>query len=307
MSLWDIPFATRRRVIINTDAKNEADDQYAVVHGLLSPSLDVRGLIAAHFGFRRGFGSMLESRAEIDLLLDLLKPDEQPRVENGAPMPLPDMATPVDSAGARLIIEEALREDAGPLYVAFLGPLTDMASALLLAPEIAERDVTVVWIGGPPYEGFGHHHGRRPEFNLGNDILAANIVFASDVRVWQVPMSTYKQMPVGYAELYRNVYDCGEIGKYLVDQLVEFNKAHSHSHDGCSMEYRSLGDSPAIGIMIDPDCGWWTERPAWTFRADGSYDQSAEYRPIRVYNSIDSRFILSDMYAKLRLHFERRS
>jgi purine nucleosidase len=36
----------RRRVIINTDAKNEADDQFAIVHALLSPSLDVRGLIA---------------------------------------------------------------------------------------------------------------------------------------------------------------------------------------------------------------------------------------------------------------------
>ena len=28
---------TRRRVIINTDAKNEADDQFAIVHALLSP------------------------------------------------------------------------------------------------------------------------------------------------------------------------------------------------------------------------------------------------------------------------------
>ena len=40
----------RRRVIINTDAKNEADDQFAIVHALLSPSLDVRGFIAAQVG-----------------------------------------------------------------------------------------------------------------------------------------------------------------------------------------------------------------------------------------------------------------
>ena len=49
---------TRRRVIINTDAKNEADDQFAIVHALLSPSLDVRGLIAAHFGSSRSERSM---------------------------------------------------------------------------------------------------------------------------------------------------------------------------------------------------------------------------------------------------------
>ena len=57
-----------RRLIICTDAKNEADDQFAIVHALLSPTLDVRGLIAAHFGTRRGDDSMAQSRAEIELL-----------------------------------------------------------------------------------------------------------------------------------------------------------------------------------------------------------------------------------------------
>jgi hypothetical protein len=58
---------TRRRIIVNTDAKNEADDQFAIVHALLSPSLDVRGLIAAHYGTSRSDRSMKESREEIDL------------------------------------------------------------------------------------------------------------------------------------------------------------------------------------------------------------------------------------------------
>ena len=45
--------SSRRRVIIDTDAKNEADDQFAIVHALLSPSLEFGGLIAAHFGTSR--------------------------------------------------------------------------------------------------------------------------------------------------------------------------------------------------------------------------------------------------------------
>ena len=60
---------TRRRVIVNTDAKNEADDQFAIVHALLTPMFDVRGLIAAHYGSLRSQRSMAESRDEIDLLL----------------------------------------------------------------------------------------------------------------------------------------------------------------------------------------------------------------------------------------------
>jgi len=189
-----------RRVIIDTDAKNEADDQFAIVHALLSPSLDVRGLIAAHFGTSRSDRSMEESREEIDLLLDLMGLEQQVRVANGAATGIPDEQTPRDSEGAQLIISEsklARREE--PLFVAFLGPLTDMASAILLDPDIVNRDVVVIWIGGVGYGGVETYAGV--EFNLGNDIAAANVVYHSGITVWQVPSNVYSQVSVSYAEL----------------------------------------------------------------------------------------------------------
>jgi inosine-uridine nucleoside N-ribohydrolase len=290
------PLARQRRVIVNTDAKNEADDQYAIVHALLSPSLDIRGIVPAHFGTRPGRSqtSMEDSRAEVDLILGYMGLSDSVRVENGAPHALPDIATPVPSPGAELIIEEAMREDAGPLYVAFLGPLTDMASALLLEPRIAERDVTVVWIGGPPYDGSTPAYW--PEFNLSNDVVAANLVFSSQLTVWQVPMTTYVMVAVGYAELAEKVEPCGELGAYLVRQLIEWNEQHAKQ----PMEYRSLGDSPAIGLLINPFCGRFVERPAPGFAYDCTYDLSVTHRPIRVYETIDARFVLEDFFAKLR-------
>src|SRR5215207_401066 len=141
--------SSRRRVVINTDAKNEADDQFAIVHALLSPSLEVRGLIAAHFGTSRSNRSMKESREEIDLLLDLLGVEHHVTVANGAPVAIANEQTPMDSAGAQLIIAESnLATAQEPLFVAFLGPLTDMASAILLDPGIVHRDLVVIWIGG---------------------------------------------------------------------------------------------------------------------------------------------------------------
>lgn len=140
----------RRRLIIDTDAKNEADDQFAIVHALPSPSLDIAGIVPAHFGDARIRHSMQDSRDEVDLLLRLLDRDDVV-VANGAEHAVPDPLTPVDSDGARLIISEARKP--GPLFVIFLGPLTDMASALLLDPSIADNpDLTVVWIGGTPYD-----------------------------------------------------------------------------------------------------------------------------------------------------------
>src|ERR1700730_4634734 len=92
--------ANRLRVILNTDAKNEADDQYAIVHAILTPSFELHGIIPAHFGTRRGTASMAESREEVDKLLGLMGLAAAVRVANGAPWALPDEHTAVPSPGA---------------------------------------------------------------------------------------------------------------------------------------------------------------------------------------------------------------
>ena len=211
-------------------------------------------------------------------------------VRPGAAKMLPDEKTPVASDGSALIIEEALKDDVRPLHVAFLGPLTDMASALLENPSIAERNVIVVWIGGADWPVGGW------EYNLWNDVAAANIVFRSKVELWQIPSTIYKRMVVSYAELVHKVYDKGPLGKYLVEQLVEWNKRY---HTGGPIEHRSLGDSPAVGVMMYPECGWFEWRPAPGFNREMNYVHTGQNRPIRVYHAVDQRFILEDFFAKL--------
>jgi purine nucleosidase len=285
---------SRRRVIINTDAKNEADDQFAIVHALLSPSLDVRGLIAAHFGTARSDRSMEESREEIDLLLALMGREQQVIVANGATTGIPDEQTPRDSEGAQLIIAESKRAAARePLFVAFLGPLTDMASAILLDPEIVHRDVVVIWIGGLGYGGVQAF--PRVEFNLGNDIAAANVVYDSGITVWQVPSNVYSQVSVSYAELEEKIGGTSKLADYLINQMVEWNRTYWHE----PIESRSLGDSPAISLMLYPWGGSFRMTPAPRFGQEGHYVPGAGH-PIRVVESVDVRFLLEDMFAKIR-------
>lgn len=171
--LFEVPRSKRIRLIVNTDAKNEADDQFAIVHALLTPRFDIRGLIAAHFGSRSPT-SMEDSYAEIHKLLGLMGERRDVPVFRGADRALPSERTPVASEGAELIIREAMAEHELPLFVIFLGPLTDLAAAYLQEPRIADR-LTAVWIGGGRYPEGG------AEFNLGNDIHAANVVFRSPI------------------------------------------------------------------------------------------------------------------------------
>jgi inosine-uridine nucleoside N-ribohydrolase len=284
----------RRRVIIDTDAKNEADDQFAIVHALLSPTLDVRGLVPAHFGTRRSNRSMEESREEIDLLLKLMDSTGGVPVANGAATPIPDATAPADSPGARLIIEESkLASDDDKLYVAFLGPLTDMASAILLDPEIVDRPVVVIWIGGVGYDGLESYPGI--EFNLSNDITAANVVYDSGITVWQVPTNVYSQVSVSYTELEEKIGGTSDLADYLIRQMVEWNAIH-HAEP---IESRSLGDSPAVALMLYPRGGQFRIIPAPRFGAEGHYLPGSGH-PIRLVESVDVRFLLEDMFAKLR-------
>jgi purine nucleosidase len=286
--------SSRRRVIIDTDAKNEADDQFAIVHALLSPSLEVRGLIAAHFGMSRSDRSMEESRAEIDLLLQLMGLEQQVSVANGAPSGIPGEQTPRDSAGAQLIIAESkLASPEEPLFVAFLGPLTDMASAILLDPGLVDREVVVVWIGGVGYGGVESYPGV--EFNLRNDIAAANVVYDSGITIWQVPSSVYSQVSVSYTELEEKIGGTSKLADYLINQTVEWNRTYWPE----PIESRSLGDSPAISLMLYPRGGNFRIVPAPRFGQEGHYLPGSGH-PIRVVEAVDVRFLLEDMFAKIR-------
>jgi purine nucleosidase len=284
----------RRRVIIDTDAKNEADDQFAIVHALLSPSLDVRGLVAAHFGTSRSDRSMEESREEIDLLLALMGLEQQVTVANGAPTGIPDEQTPRESDGAQLIITESkLATAQEPLFVAFLGPLTDMASAILLDRDIVHRDIVVIWIGGVGYGGLETYPGV--EFNLRNDIAAANVVYDSGITVWQVPSNVYSQVSVSYTELEEKIGRTSKLADYLINQTVEWNSTYWPD----PIESRSLGDSPAISLMLYPRGGNFRMTPAPRFGQEGHYVPGSGH-PIRVVESVDVRFLLEDMFAKIR-------
>ena len=297
-TVFDIAFpaAAKQRVIVNTDAKNEADDQYAIVHAILTPSFELHGIIPAHYGTLKSRQSLKESHAETMLLLKLMNLEEQIRVEDGASHALPDESTAVDSAGARFIIEQAMKDDPRPLHIAFYGPLTDMASALLLEPRIQNKNIRVIWIGGNTWPSGGK------EYNLSNDIHAANVIMKSKLEVWQIPRNTYRSMGVTYAELIEKVYPQGEIGKYLVTQLLEHN-----ARTKPDMEYRSLGDSPCIGIILDPECGEFSWQPAPTFDEQMHYIHTGQYRPIRVYNNVNTRFIHEDFFAKLAQFIRRGS
>lgn len=298
MYQFQVPPKKRIRLIVNSDAKNEADDQFAIVHALLTPKFIIKGLIGAHFGNRRTERSMEESYEECKKVLALMEMPDQVAVLRGATREIQSEQNYEYSEGARLIVEEALADDPAPLFVIFLGPITDLACAYLQEPRIAGR-LTAIWIGGGKYPTGG------PEFNLRNDIRAANVVFRSGIELWQVPVNAYSRMLVSLSELQTRVAPCGKIGEYLFRQMVEFNDSLADQLDWPTGECWCLGDSPAVGLLLDRQLWACRMQSAPQVNEDFSYSFPEGACQIRVYEDIDSRFIFEDMYAKLKLFAER--
>ncbi|WP_240420004.1 nucleoside hydrolase [Paenibacillus periandrae] len=290
----NVPDAKKIRLIVNSDAKNEADDQYAIVHALLTSQFVIKGLIGAHFGEERSKTSMLDSVQEINLLLDIMGLTGEHSVHRGAERAMQDERTPAISEGAELIVREAMSDDQRPLFVIFLGAITDLAAAYLMNPAIADR-LTAVWIGG------GAWPDGEWEYNLGNDIHAANVVFSSPIPLWQIPRNVYGKMRVSLAELKRRVEPCGAIGRYLYRQLVDLNESWANNLHWPRGEMWTLGDSPAVGLLLHDQPYDYDLKPAPRISPDLAYVQRQTDRRIRVYRDIDVRFILEDMYAKLEL------
>ncbi len=276
------------RIILDTDAACEADDQYTIVHALLTPRFDIRGIIAEQFLCDDRVNATERSFQEIQKILTLMDITDV-QVLRGATYPLQNEQDIPSSEAADFIIAEALREDERPLFVLCQGAVTNVAIALNKAPEIANR-FTCIWIGGGFYPQGGW------EYNLLGDPHAANVVFQKCTNLWQVPMDCYTRMQVGYAELQVKVMPYGKIGQYLFNEM----QALGQKADWISGECWSLGDSPALGLALNPGCGHFKIQNAPKVNEKGDYIGAYDH-PIRVYHEIDSRFILEDFFAKLKI------
>ena len=308
-SFYTVPKCKKVRVIVDSDAACECDDQYAIVHALLSQKLEVKALTAEHFGASEP-KSMEASYQEMKRLVKLMELEEV-LVLHGEETPLTHQIKVSDevSEAADFIIKEALKEDSQPLFILCQGAVTNVASALRKNPEIGNK-MTIIWIGGTNYPYGGY------EFNTWNDIEAANIVLQSKADVWMIPAEVYSTLQVGFEELYFKVAPYGNIGKYLFEQMLEGNHRITEKLSAIMKVEKpedylnfpnggswAFGDSGAVGLLLSTNSGAYEKKSAPFIKADGSYEIRDDAKEIRYYKNLNERFILEDFYNKLAYYY----
>jgi purine nucleosidase len=237
------PQGQQIRVIIDSDAKNEIDDTWAIALALLAPErFKIEGFVAANFDNSRpegGLDSIEASRREIETILQKAGMSGRYPVLRGAP-PLRYQYEPSESEGVDFIVQKAMASTPeNPLWVVGLGASTDIASAYLKEPRIAER-IVVFW----------HFRTRWPEkcwnFNVIGDVRAARIVFHSDVSFVLFDTGTHLTCPMSESQQFAS---CGDLGRYLHQYRYE-----SSWYQDPKKGFYDLGD---IAALVDPDLASW--------------------------------------------------
>jgi purine nucleosidase len=284
------------RMVLDTDAFNEVDDQFALAYALQSPErINFLGVTAAPFfnwnSVSPGDG-MEKSYHEIFKIYNLMDAKDPPPVYRGSTRYMGTADSPVDSEAARKIIELALASpEDKPLYVAAIGAITNVASAIALCPEII-RHMVLVWLGPNAYWWENHKI-----FNCSQDYGASSVIYDSGVPLVLLPCHSVA------SHMITTPYEidaCLKGKNRLCDYFSElFHGRHARFGDNKPGWSKVLWDVSVIAWLINPE--WVPSRLIKTPRLTESftYDYSENRASYREAVFIDRSQVYIDLFAKL--------
>lgn len=284
-------------VVIDSDTYNEIDDQFAISYALLSPErCNVQAIYAAPFFNHRSTSpadGMERSYQEIKRLLKLL--NQKVRSFKGADSYLPDEETPVVSAASKDLARRAMKySPEKPLYVVALGVITNVASALLLKPEIADR-IVVVFLGGHSLDW-----PQNSEFNMRQDVAAARVVYGSGAPLVMLPcLGVVSTFTTTGPELDYWLRGKNPLCDFLIKNTVDEVKTYAEG----KVWSRVLWDVTAVGWLLNDEHRFMHTRLIPTPIPE--YDHhwgSAPLNPLcRYVYHINRDALLGDLFRKLTM------
>ena len=228
-------FAQKQKVWLDADTGNEMDDLYAIVRLLKAPDIEVLGLSSAHFnnadllvfekwnGYdTKGLKTVAESQRLNEQILRAMGLLNIPH-PMGADRQIGRAwggEEPRDSPAAEAIIAAARSMSPGEkLHVLTLGALTNIASAVILAPDILPK--VRCYALGARYDAKTKVWGKN-EFNIRNDLNAFDYLLNLEGFDFVVmPVGTALPLQFDREDTYRRLDESDATEKILVNRWRE--------------------------------------------------------------------------------------
>lgn len=284
-------------MVMDTDTFNEIDDQFALAFALkLEEKLNLQAVYAAPFQNHHAEDAatgMERSYQEIHHVLEMLEKTQYSNVVfRGSDRFLADEKTPVESEAVRDLIARAMARPADePLYVVAIAALTNIASAILLEPQIVER-LVIIWHGGVTFDW-----PDCRSFNACQDIAATRVVMQSGVpMVIQPGRGVVDMLTTTGPELQ---YWLGGRNRFC-DYMIEKTEQEARMVKQRKVWSRPLFDVAAVAWLLDDDT-YMKDRlehmPLLSY--DASYNIDHRRHLMRYVYSVDRDAILTKLFACL--------
>jgi purine nucleosidase len=251
-----------RKIIIDTDPGQ--DDAVAILLALGSAELEIVGIsaVAGNVPLKLTEKNArkiceLAGRPDIKVYAGAIRPLARELVTaeevhgktglNGPQLPDPKMKLQHQYA-VDFIVETLMKEEAGTITLCALGPLTNVALALIREPKIAPRIKEIVLMGGGFFEG--GNVTPTAEFNIYVDPQAADLVFKSGIPIVMMPLDvTHKALTT--AKRTQAIRKLGTRVGTATAEMLEFFERFDEEKYGT--DGGPLHDPCVIAYLLKPD------------------------------------------------------
>jgi purine nucleosidase len=240
------------RIIIDTDIGTNPDDAVALSLAVRSPELQVEGVTTTY--------GKVDVRARIARrILELSGAPEvrvYPGIEEsllrnrtvhwsgleGEGFDLPEQAESTEHAVD--FIRRTVMNHPGEITLVTIGPLTNVAVALIREPRLADNLKGIVMMGGVTRLGRNGKQLEPVEYNFKCDPEAASVVLRSRVPIVMVGYDVTRQFSISRKAIMEMASSGNELSSTLVQMFQNYM-------DRMQRDYFYLSDPLTIGCMID--------------------------------------------------------
>ncbi len=303
-TLSPAPAAPERiRLLVDSDANNELDDQFALTYVLHNQGVfDLEGITVNH---TRGGGDIQQQYDEAARIIALSARTDVP-LYMGASGSYAEIVPSLGDAdfdghaAVDFIIERAHADDPRPLVLAPIGKLTNIALALEKDPSIASK-VRIFWLGS--------HWPMPGEYNLDNDTTSVNPVIESGVpfEMAVVRFGYYSgtgAVKLGMKEVQETMPGLGpRIATPITGrhggEFYTFGDYAVSLFEHMGEDYRALYDLAALSLLKNPA---WAERvviDAPRLTGEAWVEGAGSGNQIAIWENFNSSLILKDLYDTL--------
>ena len=260
--------AGKKWLIIDTDPG--IDDASAICWMLRQKNYEIKALTVTHGnigleGCTLNALRILETagRMDIPVYKGAGKPLFRPRVHaayahgqdgmGDLNLPLPSLKA--QDLHASLAMISIIRESPSPAAILAIGPITNVALALMLDPEIAQKIEQIVFMGGAVR--VPGNVTPAASFNVYADPEAAAVVYRSGIKVVQIGLDVCNQFAF-YPEDFELLEKSGKPDAVLISRMAQFRLRQTGpghtSHESVARESSiALNDVPAAAYLINPE------------------------------------------------------